>query len=99
MEMDPDVSKYRNCMIEVRGRLQFVDAVGTGMFPAISELFGKEIVFLQFRKILEVIAFGSLIADRAAYSLAYKEFATEWNATKVLTNMEQINPEFYPVAM
>lgn len=55
-----------------------------------------ELVFLQFRKILEQIAFASLVANKDAYSAARKNFATDWRAPKILKYLEAVNPHFYP---
>jgi hypothetical protein len=55
-----------------------------------------EIVFLQFRKMLEQIAFSSLVANKAVYSAARAKFATDWRATKMLKYLEELNPQFYP---
>ena len=55
-----------------------------------------EIVFLQFRKMLEQIAFASLVANEAVYSAARAKFATEWRATQVLKYLGEVNPHFYP---
>src|SRR5262249_48846568 len=51
---------------------------------------------LQFRKILELIAFGSLVANEKIYASTHKGFATEWNAKKLLKKLEQLKPHFYP---
>jgi hypothetical protein len=55
-----------------------------------------EIVFLQFRKMLEQIAFSSLAANKTVYSTVRASFATDWHATKMLKQVEELNPEYYP---
>lgn len=55
-----------------------------------------EIVFLQFRKVLEQIAFASLSANRKAYAAARSRFASDWRAKAMLAYLEEINPGFYP---
>jgi hypothetical protein len=61
-----------------------------------TDFLDAEIVFLQFRKMLEQIAFASLAANRKAYSAARAKFATEWRAKTMLEYLEQVNAEFYP---
>jgi hypothetical protein len=55
-----------------------------------------ESVYLQFRKILELIAMASLIANKELYSNEYKNFASHWNARRMLESLEHLNPDFYP---
>lgn len=55
-----------------------------------------ESVYLQFRKILELIAMGSLIANKEIYSQQNANFAQHWNARKILDSLEKLNPQFYP---
>ncbi len=45
---------------------------------------------------LEQIAFGSLIANKDVYSKVRASFATDWHATRMLKQLSEINPEFYP---
>lgn len=52
---------------------------------------------LQIRKILERIAFGSLIANRDIYEKTYKNFSTTWKASILLKDLARINPHYYPV--
>lgn len=61
-----------------------------------NESLDTEIVFLQFRKMLEQIAFASLAANKAAYAAARAKFATDWRANRLLEYLAQVNPDFYP---
>lgn len=45
---------------------------------------------------LELIAFGSLVANKDSYSAAYAKFAEHWNARLMLRDVERVNPDFYP---
>ncbi len=51
---------------------------------------------LQVRKMLELIAFGSLAANKDIYSVAYAKFATHWHAGRLLRDLAKVNPDFYP---
>ena len=55
-----------------------------------------ETICLQFRKILELIAFISLIANKSQYSAVHKNFESHWNAELLLKDLARINPRFYP---
>lgn len=51
---------------------------------------------LQVRKILELIAFGSLVANKHLYSKLHSDFAKHWHAGNMLKALEHANPNFYP---
>lgn len=55
-----------------------------------------ESICLQFRKILELIAFSSLIANKDRYAAAHKNFESHWNAELLLKDLSRINANFYP---
>ncbi len=56
-----------------------------------------EFVCLQFRKLLEQIAMLSLIAHVEQYSKIQSRFATQWNAKKILKEIEELNENYYPI--
>lgn len=91
-----DAQMYCNCMLEVRERISLVLRVFDG-FTTEHPAFDAEFCFLQLRKVLETIAFASLIANREQYCAEYENFASHWNAPRMLAALEKINPEFYPV--
>jgi hypothetical protein len=94
-----DIAKYVELMEEVKRRMVVVNAllVETPVLPYRAAAI--ESTYLQLRKVLELIAFGSLVANRDEYSKVYTEFAKSWNARQLLRNLERINPEFYPRAL
>ena len=51
---------------------------------------------MQIRKILELIAFSSLVSNIELYSKEYDKFAKFWNAELMLKDMRKINVNFYP---
>lgn len=84
-------------MQEIRDRLALVEAVGQHKISTSVETFDIELVFLQLRKCLELIAFASLIANKDKYSAAYANFASHWKAKGMLECIEKLNPDFYPL--
>ncbi len=52
---------------------------------------------LQLRKLLELIAFSSLVSYQDAYRSVRSDIAKDWHAARILRKIEGINPEFYPV--
>jgi hypothetical protein len=80
--------KYRiNVVLEIAYENRF-----TTPYPATN----TELVYLQFRKILELIALSSLVANKEEYAKIEREFATEWRAKKILKKIKDINPDYYP---
>jgi hypothetical protein len=95
--MNDDTHLYIKCMGEARDRLNFVKSLPARNATTGSQVIDQELVFLQLRKILELIAFSSLTANREKYAAAHKKFATFWRAKDLLSGLEKINPDFYPM--
>jgi hypothetical protein len=83
-------------MEEIKRRTEVVNAFGSGGATAMYKATTIESVYLQFRKILELIALGSLVANKNEFSKVYSNFAKCWNAHYLLRDVERLNPNFYP---
>jgi len=95
--MEPTgMEKYQSLMQGVKLRIQLIGRL-MGNQDKIPLLPRFEFVALQFRKILELIAFGSLVANEKVYAATHAGFAEEWNAKKLLGKLGKLNPNFYPV--
>ncbi len=88
--------KYINVLSEIKKRTAVIDAIHRKQINSLYEATTIETAYLQLRKILELIAFGSLIANISVYSKQYVKFSTHWNASLMLKDMERVNPNFYP---
>ncbi len=55
-----------------------------------------EMVALQLRMVLELIAFSSLCATRDAYAAVHSNFREHWNAKRLLQEIGSLHPGFYP---
>jgi hypothetical protein len=91
-----DARLYANSMSRVRNRVDLVQRLLGRELDLGSEAFDAELVYLQFRKILEEIAFSSLAANKTEYSALHANFAQHWKAEKILQELEKLNPNFYP---
>lgn len=92
---EPDIQKYCGLMEEVKRRTNVIDFfLGGG--HALYKPTTVESIALQFRKVLELVAFGSLIANKDVYAAAYAKFAEHWNARLLLRDLERVNAHFYP---
>jgi hypothetical protein len=95
--MDPDIQEYCNLMEEIKLRMSVADFFISGKGHALYHPPTLESACLQLRKILELVAFGSLVANKDAYSLVYAKVSKAWHAGDLLKELEHVNPQFYPI--
>ena len=57
-----------------------------------------DLLYLQLRKILELIMFASVVAHRITNTGLRAEAEREYNAGRLVAWIEKINPNFFPVA-
>lgn len=88
-------SLYATLMQEVKERLESVFYALDGGLDAFPAQFTKETLQLQIRIICENIALASLVAH-SDYDDAVKLMKT-WSATEIMTRLEKMNADFYPV--
>ena len=88
--------KYLGVLVEIKKRTTVIDSFISEETHAIFKAINIEVICLQFRKILELIAFSSLIANAEIFSRHYSEIEKKWNARLMLRDLERINPKFYP---
>ena len=96
-QSDPDIVKYCDLMEEIKLRMSVIDFFATGKGHALYEPPTLESVTLQLRKVLELIAFGSVITNKEAYSAVYSKVSKKWDAGDLLRELEEVNPKFYPI--
>jgi hypothetical protein len=92
----PQVVAYCNLMEDIKTRISVVNNAldpDLGDMPWVIRL---EVVYLQYRKILEEIAFGTLISNHTQFSVVFKNFSKYWNAADLLRDVAKVNPDFYP---
>lgn len=56
-----------------------------------------ELATLQLRMILELIALGSLAANKEVFEMHSMRFEKYWSPSNIIKDLEKINPDFYPV--
>ena len=92
-----DEKIYCRCMEEVKARMNLVLGFLSSHRSTGSEITNTEFVCLQVRKILELIALGSIAPNKAKHAEHREKFHKDWNARTILRDLERINPDFYPV--
>src|ERR1700687_844653 len=99
MQTKTDTVTYCNCMEEIRRRVALVQSVLASSITTGHNDLDIELIFVQFRKSLELTAFASLTANRAKYSAAHANFAAHCKAKAMLEAVEKLNPNYYPVPL
>ena len=103
--MPSDVQIYCDSMAQIRDRINVVQTImSSGIHVGLP---GKpplqdqtvELIFVQFRKVLEGIAFASLSANKEKYAEVHANFSKHWRAMDMLEVMDTVNPGFFPVPM
>src|SRR5580704_5755160 len=97
--MVSDVQIYCDCMARIRHRINVVQTIMAGATPVGGTDQTAELIFVQFRKALEEIAFASLSANKEKYSEVHANFSRHWRAKDMLAVMDKVNPDFYPVPL
>ena len=84
-------------MEEIKRRTEFMrdfhnHSISRFALPVVAETIG-----LQLRMTLELIAKASLSAHRAVWAEASLWFKKDWNAKIVMSKIEKVNSQFYPI--
>jgi hypothetical protein len=82
-------------MGQIKRRLLDAIDLAEDLTPGVTT-YQHEYVALHIRKLLEQIAYSSLIVNGSAYQKHYPKFVNEWRPTQILRLIEKINPKFYP---
>lgn len=88
--------KYLSCMEEIKKRNRVIQGIIQKEWHAGFLASTAECLALQFRKTLELIALASLVANREKYAEQRENFRRDWNADRIMTVLEKVNPKFYP---
>jgi hypothetical protein len=87
---------YCNIIGEIGGRLELVDATLEGKFK-LPKVPAQEFCYLQLRMICELIALGCLAAHGEISDTHRKPFQTAYQADLIMTLLENLHSDFYPV--
>jgi hypothetical protein len=91
-----DIQKYLALIEEIKLRVKAIDGLLANANSDSPQFISIESIGLQFRKVLELIAFSSLISNKVVYTAAYDDFSKTWNAELLMKDLERVNPDFYP---
>ena len=92
--------KVSECLERAKACEEFLN-----LYLANKDIYSFESAVLQLRKSLESMAMASIAPNKSVYE-AYRakaenspDFTKDYNAAKILKNLEAINKDFYPVAL
>ena len=94
--MEQEAYAYLEHMEELKTRLSMADAILDQAEAQGPNLSHYELMALHLRKLLELIAFSSLVAQKEKYAQTYAKYASHWNAKRLLENLRAINADYYP---
>lgn len=84
-------------MWEAEKRLEVLNGFIKGEINSLYLLATIESEALQLRKLLELIAYASLISHKVAYKMIKDDISKDWHAKRILRQVEKLNPYFYPI--
>ena len=88
--------KYIRCMKEIKERIEVVWLIVKGEIDVKYVITTAESAALQIRKILELIALSSLVANSEQYREKRANFRQDWHAIRILETLESVNQNFFP---
>ena len=91
-----NIEKYCNLMEEVKKRTLAINGILSGKYTTSFKATNIEFVYLQLRKILEIIALSSLVANKNEFEKREIKFEKFWNPKFIIKDIERLNPDFYP---
>ena len=94
--MDPDIQAYTSVMEEIRRRTTLVSALFSNQVTVMYKATQVESMVLQVRMITELIALASLAANKEIFEENQRKFEKHWHPSKILKDVEGLNPSFYP---
>lgn len=96
MSIQLQAQKYKECMKEAKRRIEVVDQVISRKITTGILITDVELMCIQIRKILELIALSSVAANQVEYQKVSNNLAKLWNAKDIVKSLDPINPKHYP---
>jgi hypothetical protein len=91
-----EIDRYLGLMEEIKRRSEAVHEIITKRKTTSYVATNIEFNCLQIRKILELIALANLVANKHHFEEQKAKFEKFWRAKQILTDIEKLNPDFYP---
>ena len=102
--MDKAAALYHSQMVEVLDRFKAIDrALGSNELSTSSVNFDDEFMWLQIRKIVELVTFSGITADEERYAALRAEatknpdYTQDWKVNNILPRLSTITPHYLPI--
>jgi hypothetical protein len=86
-------------MAAIRDRINKVQTIMSGRMGTRDKDMDAELIFTQFRKVAEEMAYAFLAANKIEYSAKHSDISTVWKAKELIKRLNAVNPNFYPVGL
>jgi len=96
MKLNEKVAKYSECMEEIKRRVEVVEALLSKSFTTPYAVTNAEFACIQVRKILELLALSSVVANKNELERVQASLERLWNAKDISKTLYSINPNYYP---
>jgi hypothetical protein len=83
-------------MDEIKKRVEVVEAILNNKVSTSYLITNVELICIQIRKILELIALSSMVANKEEYQKVKDNINSAWRTKDILKNLSTINPNYYP---
>ncbi|WP_419765399.1 MAG: hypothetical protein ACNI28_02890 [Arcobacter sp.] len=96
MTIQDKKNKYTICMDEIKKRVEVVESILDNKVSTPYLITTVELICIQIRKILELIALSSLVANKEEYQKVKDNINSAWRTKNILKDLSTINPNYYP---
>lgn len=106
--MDDDLcrkrgKRYTDLMGELKHRLLHIEKLSSNYKSVDGKHYGEQVfvyesMCLQLRKVLELLAYSTLVANEQAIEPILSDFSEYWRAKAIIKKVSSINPDFFPVS-
>ncbi|MCD8179360.1 MAG: hypothetical protein LUE98_18955 [Tannerellaceae bacterium] len=91
-----NIDKYVNFMQEIRVRTDVIKSIKDKNISTGINRIDIEVIYFQMRKILELIALGSLVLNADKFEKGAEKFSKWYHAERILRSIKELNPQYYP---
>ncbi len=96
MSLGKKAKLYKKCMVEAKKRIEVVESVLNGVTKTPYIITNAELILIQVRKIIELIALSAVVANEEEYKKVKSNLEKLWNAKAIIKELDVINPRYYP---
>ena len=89
-----DIDQYCDLMEDVKSRVESI--IQLMEMPGITNRTRVESVSLQFRMLLELVVFSSLVSNKDVWQRSQKELQSSQNISRKLGELKRLHPDFCP---